>query len=524
MKINFLNRIFPFLLFTTFLTFKVTGKEIDLKIIDFNYPEGKSSIFYPAKERALILDPERDYDKYILVRSGIRNPSFRAKRTDTFFTSKIKEELCSVENVPNDLFVARNNNEIIQEKMNLFRQCIKFRVEDPKNGIIDYGPSQENCHIEKINDHTVILSGGDCFLKAKKNQTLNFEIYPDPKCHDREFLVQHGISPMEILVDLQTYIYPKNELGMVFTPTRTLWENRLIVNLNPGSELLKTISNEDFERNIVFHRIEYFVIPDILISSLKFFDQKTFIKMDLGFLISTFGGSNFCESGICSSYLNFDVPVAPFLVLFEWDTFKKRKIELSSSGRVGDRFPGQWNGEFISSDYLTGFTFEKGKKYSLELIFSDPNEDYNRLKDNYRSLLGPGGLGFGPYRAGESVLRTLGGYSGLGSIEGLPSLNHGEIFGAIAGISENFFPRILESIQDFSFPPHYSKVCNKDISVCKKITSKEYLKFIITFEVEDIENSQVILGEDITIERVSDLLPNLTTKLNLQNKPSIICK
>lgn len=499
------------------------------KIIDFRYENGTTSILNLDNKTLEHLDSGTDSDKYYLIRSGIKFPSWKPNRIMRYYQQEgITEETCKLENASNLPFVVGNNFKTAKENFNTFLSCIKFKVEDPKKAPLEI--DEKVCNFKKIDDSSAIISQGDCFIKAKKDQFLTFEIIPNKDCNDRQFLITNSFFPKELTGTIEAWIYPKNNIGPVFVPTRQLWEKSLNINLNPGNELLKTADVETEDGNI-FKRVSQFTFPDLIVSSINVSNLgANGSLLDISFLLSTFKGSSTCSSSLCSNYLNFDVPFAPEAILYEIKNPSK-KYEIGAFKRIGDRLPGQWNGEFKAQTPILGIVFEKGVKYTIDFIFSDPYDDYTALKKSYKSIIG--GIstsGFDSLNPGVDVLGSIRGIngnnnSGSGTLDRIPSFGNSTA-GITRGINieiGDIIPRIEQTLNDITFPPQYSTVCSKESKICNRSNNKEHLRISIAFEVVDVQGNNVKLGDLITVETISELYPKTKTNLDLKNKPTIKC-
>ncbi|MFI5390786.1 MAG: hypothetical protein ACHQYQ_05435 [Bacteriovoracales bacterium] len=524
-KISFL--LFSLSLFPmAFGAFTGNDKKVQIKVVDINYEKGESLIFnLDGNKNPETLPATAPPDTYFLIRAGLYTFSSSSRVTKTLFQEGASNLTCKGQNIYDPAFTIGSNGDSIHEKFKVFKNCLKYWVTDPASGKIEFEEVQENCQIQKIDDSNVLVSMGDCFIKAKPNQPLNLKIYPNPDCHERHFLVDNKISPMEITTTLNTYIYPQGKIGMTFKPLQKLTNKKVILNLNAGKELLQNVLRENDELG-VFNRPSNFIFPDLLVSDFKIKNQtgETGIGIvDLGFLISGFGGKNQCQDGLCSSYLNYDFPITPLAILSVVNPRSKKKEEMASQ-YLGGRIPSRWNGEFKAMTFFQNFNFEIGQKYVLDLVFSDPVLDFEKFANSYKSKLRLGGG-----RINTTVLRTSGG--SLPDFSGLPELGDLGTGGGtldttnvLAGIPTGMagdLPRIFDSIADETFPPAYTKVCNKD-GTCKDAHHGEHLRISIEFEVKEINTSgEITLGDFFTVERKSPFLPGY--KKIVKERPSITC-
>lgn len=504
-----------------------TDKKIQIKVVDINYEKGESIIFnLDGNKNPETLPATAPPDTYFLIRAGLYTFSSSSRVTKTLFQEGPQNLACKGQNIYDPAFTVGSNADSLHEKFKVFRNCLKYEVIDPVGGTIEFETPQENCQVQRVSDSKVLVSMGDCFLKAKVNQALNLKIYPNPECQDRKFLIENKISPMEITTTLNTYIYPQGKIGMVFKPLQKLTNKRVILNLNAGKELLQNVLRENEELG-EFNRPSTFIFPDLLVSDFKIKNQTGDVGIgivDLGFLISGFGGKNQCQDGLCSSYLNFDLPIAPLAILSLINPRSKKKEEMASQ-YLGGRIPSRWNGEFKAMTFFQNFNFEIGQKYVLDLVFSDPVLDFEKFANSYKSKLRLGGG-----RINTTVLRTNGGT--LPDFSGLPEL--GDLGGGggtldstnvLAGIPTGMagdLPRIFDSIADETFPPAYKKVCNKE-GTCKDAHLGEHLRISIEFDIKEInESGEVSLGDFFTVERKSHFFPSY--KKIIKERPSITCE
>ncbi|MFI5391810.1 MAG: hypothetical protein ACHQYQ_10645, partial [Bacteriovoracales bacterium] len=486
----------------------------NLRVIEINYQKGESIVLnqLDGDEQAEVLNSSTEPNQYYLIRSGVKfSQSSNLRGSQTIFGALPETvKTCTGENLYDSSFTVGSNYLAAQEKKKLFNSCTKFKVEDLKKGKIEFDPKQLNCNLEKIDDSTVIISTGDCFFKAIPGQALKVKIQPDPKCTDRTFLAQNNLSPMELQTEWSSYLYPENEIRVIFRPIGiALWSKKLFINLNSGEELLKMVA-KDVENQTIY-RPEVYVFPDFMFSNLTInnFQDSPGSYADLSFLISNFGGKDFCDSGICSNYGNYDLPFAPFFILYEIDPKNGKKYEIRSF-YLGDRIPGKWNGTLSQRINFKGFLFEVGKKYLMELTFSDPTNSYFELKKSYKSL-----LSLGPVSLGHIGRSTFGSLPTIGSVPSfsgrigtIDSLSTSRMLDGIAGIPDGQIPRIVESFNDPTFPPEYTSICNKSMSFCQGPGIKDQEKISITFEVKGIgPDFKIDLGQNILVQRSGKLLP-----------------
>ncbi len=510
-----------------FGAFTGTDKKIQIKVVDINYEKGESIIFnLDGNKNPESLPATAPPDTYFLIRAGLYTFSSTSRVTKTLFQEGAQNLTCKGQNIYDAAFTIESNAESIHEKFRLFKNCLKYEVTDPVGGLIEFESPQENCQIQRVSDSKVLVSMGDCFIKAKVNQALNLKLYPIPECHDRKFLIENKISPMEITTTLNTYIYPQGKIGMVFKPLQKLSNKRVVLNLNAGKELLINVLRENEELG-VFNRPSNFIFPDILVSDFKIKNQTGDVGIgivDLGFLISGMGKKDQCLNGLCSSYQNFDYPIAPLAILSVINPRTKKKEEMASQS-LGGRIPQKWNGEFRAMTFFQNFNFEIGEKYVVDLVFSDPVLDFEKFANSYKSKLRLGGG-----RINTTILRTTGGslpdFSGLPELGDLGlgngTLDTSNVLGGIPTGIAGDLPRIFDSIADETFPPAYKKVCNKD-GTCKDAHLGEHLRISIEFEVKEINDSgEITLGDFFTVERKSPFFPSY--KKIIKDKPTIVCE
>lgn len=499
-----------------------SGKESKSKVIDFRYDTGDALIFnLDSKVDPEILNPEEIQDQYFLIRSGVKSFSTNSRRSTTYFRP-IEEGVCQIENSYDPEFILGNSDAAINEKTRIFRTCLSFKVTDPTGGLIEFESTQLNCQIKRINDSTVLVPGGDCFIKIKPGQILNLIPSPNPDCLDRRFLAEKKITPMEIVTQLETFIYPEKEIGKVFQETKALWEKKFFLNLNSGKELIESVAKEDLT-NRLFNRPAHLIYPDIMISDLKLVNQSEDGAgiIDLGFLLSGFGAQDSCTQGLCSNYQNYDYPFTPLAVISLINPRNGKKEELGST-YLGGRIPSKWTGELRAMTFISDFTFEKGKKYAIDLIFSDPTYDFQQFANTFKSKLRIETLNHSALVVGRS---TFDGFRrnvpGLRTVGGVAAFDPTELFKGIpSGMLEDL-PRIFESLADETFPPEYTQVCNKS-GKCRDARKDNNLNISIEFEVTGLDGATVEIGDTLTIERKSPLLTSY--KKTITNKPAIKCK
>ncbi len=520
---NLLRSIF--LLSSFSVASNVYSQPLKNDYIEINYDTAESTVLNQNAQMELV--PDEAPGQYFLVRSGVKVNASSEYRSTTVFYGIVpnRTKTCTAKNFYDSSFIIGSNFSSAEEKKKTFNSCIKFKVEDLQKGTLEYEPVQENCIVEKINDSTAIISAGDCFFKNVPGQTLSVEIQPEPNCADKNFLSKNNLSPSELFAEWSAYIYPSNTIGFIFRPKgKAIWKKDLFLNLNPGDTLLKVVKKERDEKLI--SRPGVFVFPDFMLSNFSINNKLSSVAsyVDIGLLISSFGAKDICEAGICSTYGNYDFPFAPYLTLFEINARRGKKEELKSFF-MGDRLAGKWNGTFNQRLHFSGIHFEIGKKYSIELSFSDPAISYSELKKYFTTSLRLGSssiglLGDTEFRSLPS-LGTIGGLAGnIGTLDGL---NDRRIFGGIIGIADNLIPRIMQTLDDPTFPPDYSIVCNKNMTKCQNANLKEHVKLSINFQVKSIGEDGRLVLEGIQVKRTGNLLTQYETNFDENNKPMLDC-
>jgi hypothetical protein len=510
---------------SVYASFVNITEKVPTKLIDFS--EDSTVFNFDGSEEGIKINLERFDSKYLLLRTGVNLPRERSKILTTYFDKSVKEKTCSAIDLHDD-FQIGNTYQVVNEKINSLRRCFKLRVSDAEDRDLKYLESQSNCQLENLSSSSVILAGGDCFINIEGNKNLTVEILPTKECSDTEFLKRNNINPTSFTTILQGYIYPTPELGSMFKPTEKLFEKRVFVNINPSNNLIK-MGEQYTEEGQLYFRPDLWVIPDILISSLNLISIKDYTMVELGLLISTHSKKAKCLGGICSSYLNYDSPIAPELFIYEMPkNGEPSNKNLLATTYIGGRVPNRWQGEYFSKNIIKKFAFEKGKKYRFKLVFSDPHSDFANLSQSSKSSSRIRGIGttgeestFAGLRAGLDEVSGLGGLGGIGFIGGVPSLN-GDIFGGLPeGVLDDVIPSMDFSFSDKTFPPMYSKACNKNLT-CRSIGKKEHLVFHIDFKVEDIRGPKIITSKEFVVKRISELLPNY--KKTITKKPRLKCK
>jgi hypothetical protein len=501
--------------------FAAMDKDLKSKVVEIRYENGTSQILNLDKNKnPEILNPEGYDDQYFLLRAGVKSFSTTSKRSITYF-DKNKENTCQLENSYDPDFKLGNSDFYINEKTRIFRTCLKLKLVDPAGGLIEFSPTQTNCSVNKINDSTMLLTGGDCFIKVKSKQALQVTLDPNPECLNRQFLAEQKISPIEIVTSLQAFVYPKKEIGQVFRETALLWEKKVYININSGKDLLESVAKEDSENN-TFQRPAHLVYPDLMITDLKVMNQTAGATgyIDFGFLLSGFGGQDKCIEGLCSNYQNYDYPITPMAVISVINERNGRKEELAAKF-FGGRIPAKWNGEFRATTFFRTFDFEKDKKYVIDFVFSDPADDFQGFAKTFKSKLNLGIKDFSNMVVGrDGFLGFSSAVPQLSSINGVGSLDPTELFKGIPSGMLDDLPRIFEALEDETFPPEYSHVCNKS-GVCREARKGNHLIYSIKFKVKEVNGSKVDIGDSLTVERKSPLFPSY--EIEVKTKPTIKC-
>jgi hypothetical protein len=166
---------------------------------------------------------------------------------------------------------------------------------------------------------------------------------------------------------------------------------------------------------------------------------------------------------------------------------------------------------------------EQGMNYAFEFSFSDPYLGYQQLKNSVKSRfsLGRGSIGSIGSMGGMGTLNGFGG-AGIGE---LPGLGSGNIRSGLPRMGASLrLPRLTQSINDPSFPVEYKEVCNQDLTICEKISSKEFARMIAQFKVKGLADSKVDYDKKLNISWKTNLWKGQNYELDLLNKvPRVNC-
>ena len=441
--------------------------------------------------------------------------------TTTFQESSIEEEpmKCMVENHMGNDFHQMPTKNILKENLNAFSKCVEIKITDKSDAGLNFEEVSDNCELKRVSSNVAIMKPvGSCFFNVQEDSKFNVEVVPVKNCGNRKYLVENKINPSQIMGEVGTYMYPENYLGNRFHPTKSFPPRSIILDLNPGRELL-SINKRKTSDGHIFPQPSEYVIPDINFKKVtirKFNSGKVGFKLD--FLVNTFMNEK-CVDGLCSSVGNYDVPVTPKMVVYRLKNNGKKKAVVSSY--IGGRVQNNWQGILKTKAITKNINFNVDDLFRIELIFSDPSYDYSGLKKLYETKIDTSSsFVFGGGRVGEAVLKPLTGLGGIGVIRSLPSLGRFSKEGLPEYLHDSF--DFLENSLSFDFfPPKYSKVCNKSFSNCRRSNKKKHLVLGMNFKVLDTKRGNIKIGE-LGFDRISPLGDEYQLQ-NVKKLPKINC-
>lgn len=459
--------------------------------------------------------------KYLLFQSGLVTYYDRNKVKKKIYKFKSEKFNCKYTNFSpeeNNFYVESRSTNPIQDKLDLLNTCLKRKITDTSGGDLVY-PESVDCRVEKVNNQTAIFTG-ICFFKVLRGSTYKVEQAPNEKCLDEKYLRKNNLRPMSLKSVLSVSMYPRDHIGNAFQPIDQYPDRNILIDLNPGKSPVKVEERYTPDEKRFFQPSQW-ILPDIRITEIKI--KNSVMEMNsinLNLLTNT-KNKNLCGSnGVCSSPSNFDTSFAPELAVYEFRRGRKRMI---NSTHIGARIQGQWEGNLMTTGYLKNLSLEEGKKYRIELRFSDPNYDWEMLKRTNKLKLGAD-INFNiprNLRIGNDSLTTLGELTDLSTIpglEGLTGLIENGIDGGIIGEAVSF---LQEAKNDENFPPIYTKVCNKSLTHCRKSRLSDHLVLGATFKISKINRGRYTLDE-IEYDGTSELIKPF--KYKNEKKPKYRCR
>lgn len=474
--------------------------------LNFNYEKGKTKVLGIENEgttRMKFTGCHNDHDKFFLVRAGMAATRKSNNSIMTMFqNSNIPEQrTCIVENQNGQEFQSIQDENKLERNLKTFHKCVRIHITDTSGKGIKFEKHQNNCNMYRKSKNVAIMRPvGSCFFSVAKDSKFEVQIVPQDKCSDRKYLVKRDLSPTQIKAKVLTYLYPENNLGGTFKPTKTYPPRYITLDLNAGKDILK-VRGRTTSDGSYFQQPEQFVFPDIDFSRLAiktFNSGKTLFMVDL--LVNTYT-KKVCVEGLCTSAGNYDIPIAPKMTFYRIKSNGKKRGILSA--HIGGRVENQWQGILKGKALTKKIGFKVGEEYRIELKFSDPTYDFKSLKKQYLKKIDTSRSFRFDGVVGVDSLKPLRPLSGIGTIGEIPSL------GRISrdGIPQEMFDAldfIEESMMDRFFPPKYSSVCDKGFVNCRKSTRKEHLILGVNFKVLEIKGNRLKLGE-YKFDRVSPL-------------------
>jgi hypothetical protein len=177
-----------------------------------------------------------------------------------------------------------------------------------------------------------------------------------------------------------------------------------------------------------------------------------------------------CKNGICSSEDSFALPVSGTMELIQLGSSRRKVIDSWYFGAIA---PAQYQGLLKSIPHmLEPGTLSVGKRYAIEFIMRNPNDDYEIFKTKEPQM--------------NFDLGISGGIGGIGTLSTLPRFGVAPImkkvptfpgFGSDTGAALTQSLRELEDGQiEANWPPRFSQVCSRDSHACLGVRQLKFLK------------------------------------------------
>lgn len=445
--------------------------------------------------------------KFVMITFGPdvvgKNDSDRGTNFDKVFVG----ESCSIKNNPLiKLQSTEDVKAVFDSRWKFIDQCVEMTVTERGSKPLSYPLDQEGCKITKLSTQAATFSGGYCFFKPSSDSYYHLSVGVKESCKNTEAYKEFGINLQDFEAGFN--YYTSSEYKDEITDLSSFGSSSVRLSINPRKELF--LPSDDYGLLRPTFPGNY-PLGDIHLGKIEVKNSgnnSVIIKTPL--IVN-----NFCKSiekdGIKSSICDYATPYVAEVKLLN------TKGSLEALWYDGGIAPSQWQGilngqgQRISKDIL-----KVNATYKLEILFSDPNFEYNNFKKVIVKKMRAIQTGFPSLFAGSGISEI----PDLSFIDSIPDML------TVGDVGEVGFPADIDSLDSqrkklgsyFSttmFPPTYSKACHPESGVCQQVGG-ELVKLTAIFKVnEDYTIS------NLEIERASKILGSYKRKITEQ--PEYVC-
>lgn len=469
--------------------------------------EGRRSVFSPT----VIENCQQSAGQYLMLSLGVRFPTPLSETSDISFDGKIEESICRIKDAPMALQSYDEKKDLFSRRHEILRQCTHLQVYDLENRPIQFKPDQKNCKIRSIGQGLFRMDGDFCFLKVSPSNRYVVSIVVNEECKNTPFLREKGISAQDVEAALNAYLVGDDSGSS--TDIDPLGSSRARLYFQPSEKEMPLTEFED-ERSPRFPTV---YAPDIHMGDIAIQGSGETWTLDLSLFVDNRGGA-LCQQGICPAIGNFNVPVVGEASLYKVGATKREMIDSWWHAGVA---VAQWQGLLGGmSKNINEIKMTPGDRYSLEVVFVDPYEDYQLFASAFKQFLID--LKAVEGTAGIDVIQSLQGLqdlAGLSPLRALPSLTSGDFTAELE--------RVLYALsglnKDRQWPAYYEKVCSpvlRDCVVAGK--AKYFMKLKADFTIGSVDEfSGAVRLEDIVVSRDSKISASYSKAV--QNLPRQVC-
>jgi hypothetical protein len=430
------------------------------------------------------------------------------KLTSSQYVEEIRDSGCEISNNP---FKSNQNFKeklmLNRKKLSFIEKCVDIHVEHSGLRSLKYNLNQKNCKIKVLSDSKVVAQGGACQFDIFKDSLFRISYSIKDQCRSPKYLKSINLGPREIIAESIIYAV---ENANTSDMDKVLLDSKLIrFNIEP-SKILGDISVDLEGRGLPVYFADYY-LPDVHLGqiNLQYRFNKAF--MDIPLWVNN-RCQKFCSGEFCSSPCNYSVSLVGLYALYEVDKSGNKKF--LNEWYDGSAVPANFQGMIpFRGKRIEEFSeVKKDSQFVIEISYSDPRYEYMMLKKKMKGKLAPiPGIPIGDfYSAVNSGIYDV---SSVVSVAHIPTFRTIEEFtgrnniGRLGGFS-------TMSRQTY-WPADFNRICNGEGSKCVPISSKPFLKFNVSFSI----NNQKI--ENLKIQRESKVLRDYIK--TQEDAPSISC-
>jgi hypothetical protein len=478
-------------------------KQINLMVSDSR----QKNSAYGASNTATVSGFKRsDSGKYLMIGLGPESIS-AVYSTAVSYTGKFPDDMCKLEGGP--LGVGLRSTDL--KRSAFFRQlilqehCIRIMVRDAGASTLSLPAVQPNCIVERVDQSTVLASGGYCYFPVSPGSDFEVQFGLNPLCSSPQFLEQHAIDAQDIFLGAGFFL--AGDASGYSTDLESIGFTRMRLTLEPSGKIFPVSMDDGSSTPLWPLRLS----ADVHMGDLRVLPPPPAAEDNAPVIDSSLLVRNICPSrcrlGICESECDFAAAAGAQMELYSLDrTGKERLLDIWYAGGVA---PAQWEGMIPSSYKLSNGALKFGERYRLVANFDYPGIYYQLLSGGFQQNLINLKVFSDASLASGRPLPTLGDMSasrsrmpGLPQVGGLPALGASDL-GAP-------FQTALDTLKNMfnvpNWPPYYEEFCFGERGCLSLRSGSARTRVGIDFDYSGLDVNGEGSLRDIILWRKSEVL------------------